>query len=180
MDKKQVLDVKPEKHNIPVLHHIILSFNPHKSLFLRGRVRAAVQKILIIHNLGLDKAALEIRVDLSGSLGRLGADLDGPGACLLLPGRQVADESENAVAGGDELFQAGFLKAQLFQKHLLFILVKLCDFLLDLGTDDEDLAAVCRGELLNLADIGIVCPVVGQIRLAYVGSKNHRLPGQKI
>ena len=55
--------------NVSVLHH-----NPSPSIRTRpffclgGGVAAAVQKILVVDDLGLDEAALEIGVDLSGGL----------------------------------------------------------------------------------------------------------------
>ena len=42
----------------------------------------AGEKILVVYNLGLDEAALEVGVDLAGGLRRLGSYLDGPGSRL--------------------------------------------------------------------------------------------------
>ena len=90
---RKYLHVEAEQNHIPVLHHVILSLQPHKALVLGGAVAAAVQQIPVVDHLGPDKAPLKIAVDFSGCLGRLGALGDGPGPGLLLAGGQIAEKS---------------------------------------------------------------------------------------
>ena len=84
------------------------------------------------------------------------------------------------VACADQLVQSGLLQTQILQEHGLFIIVQLGDLLLDLGADHKDLAAILVCILADSLHMRIGSAVVGQIFLAYICRKDHRLVGQQI
>ncbi len=99
------LYVEAEEHNISVLDNIILALKTYKSLLLGNCVGTAVKEILIVDNLGTDKATLKIAVYLSGSLRSLGSLGDSPGSCLCRTGSEIAYKSEKRVAGSYQLIK---------------------------------------------------------------------------
>ena len=54
------LYVEAEEHNISVLDNIIFALKTYKSLLLGNCVGTAVKEILIVDNLGTDKATLNM------------------------------------------------------------------------------------------------------------------------
>ena len=74
------LDIEPEQDDVPILHHVVLSFGADQALLLCRGHAAARHQVVKRNNLRADKAALKVAVDLAGRLGRLRALLDGPGA----------------------------------------------------------------------------------------------------
>ena len=119
-------------------------------------------------------------MDLSGRLGRLRSVLDRPGAGLRLAGRQVTDESQQAVARLNQFLKSRFLQAQILQEHGLLIVVQLRDLLLNLRADHEYLAAILRRVFPHRLHMGIGRAVVRQVVFLDIGCKNHRLAGQKV
>ena len=62
---------------------------------LDGRLTAMLAKVLIRHDLTAHELVLEVGVDDTGSLRRLRAFADGPGAHFLRTARKVADELDD-------------------------------------------------------------------------------------
>lgn len=54
------LNIEPKQNYISVFYHVFLPFQSYQTFLFGGRKRAAVQKILIIHNLGPDKSPFKI------------------------------------------------------------------------------------------------------------------------
>ena len=84
------------------------------------------------------------------------------------------------VAGLHQLVKARLLQAKILQEHGLLIVVQLGNLLLDLGADDEYLAAVLRSVFPDGLHARIGSAVVGQIILSHIRRIDHRLRGQQI
>ena len=119
-------------------------------------------------------------MDLSGCLGCLGPDLDGPGPGLILPGCQETHQPQQLIAGLNQLLQSGFPDSQIFQEHPALILVQLRDLLLNLGADHKHAAVLLLGQLAHRLHMGIGSAVVRQIILRHIGRVDHRLSGEQI
>ena len=119
-------------------------------------------------------------MDLSCRLGCLRSLPDGPGPCLLLSCRQEAHQSEQAVACADQLIEPGFLQAEVFQEHLLLIVIQLRDLFLDLGADDEYFRSRFGGKLSDCLYMRVIRAIVRRVILRHVRCEDHRLRGQKI
>ena len=74
------LNIKPKVHNITVLHHIVLALDAHLAGFANGSLRAILDIVVVLDDLGADEALLEIGVDDTGALRRLPAFMVSP--CL--------------------------------------------------------------------------------------------------
>ena len=94
-------------------------------------------------------------MDFSGSLRSLCSDFDGPCPGLLFSCSQIADQSQEPVAGSNQFFKSGFLQAKLFQKQFFLIIVQLGDFLLNLSADNENFASVFCCKLTDGLNVGI-------------------------
>ena len=110
MDKgrRTRLHIKPEQHNVAVLHNVLLALGADKALFLGGGHRAAGHQVVERDDLRADEAALKVAVNLAGSLRCFGAAGDGPCADLRFACGEVGDESEQVVASLDQTVQTGF------------------------------------------------------------------------
>ena len=114
--RRRGLDVEQELDDIAVFHNVLLALGALQALGLDGGVIKIVGlQVAVADDAGADEAALEIAVDLAGSLRGLGAFADGPGAALFLAVGQERDQAQQVVAGGDEVVQAAGLNAVLAQ-----------------------------------------------------------------
>ena len=84
------------------------------------------------------------------------------------------------VAGLHQLVKSRLLQAKILQEHGLLIVVQLGNLLLDLGADDEYLAAVLRSVFPDGLHARIGSAVVGQVILSHIRRIDHRLRGQQI
>ena len=99
------LHIKAEQNHIAVLHHVFLALAADQPLFLGRLQRTALDQRIVGNDLRPDEPALEVTVDLPGSLRRLGAFGDGPGAHLRLAGSQEADQPQQVIAGSHQPVQ---------------------------------------------------------------------------
>src|SRR4029079_6349145 len=81
--------VEAALYDVPIGHHAVLALHTHLARGLRGGHRPGGDEVVERHDLGLDEALLEVRVDHAGGLGGGGALPDGPGAGLLGAGGQI-------------------------------------------------------------------------------------------
>src|SRR5947209_15727397 len=92
---------KPEMHHVAVGNHVVLAFEPHLAGVARARFAAGRYVVVIGDRLGADEALLEIGMDHTRRLRRLGAGRDRPGARLFWAGGEISDEMQKVVAGAD-------------------------------------------------------------------------------
>ena len=91
-------DVEQELDHIAIVDNVLLALGALQALGLDGGVIEVVGfQIAVANDAGTDEAALEIAVDLAGSLRCLGALADGPCAALLLAVGQEGDEAQQVV-----------------------------------------------------------------------------------
>src|SRR5205814_320744 len=122
----------------------------HRALAFGGRFRPVPQELVPADDLRLDEAALEIRVDHAGRLGRSRAFLDHPGAALVLAGGEIALQAEEHEAFADQLVEAGLLEADMSEELLALLSGKLLDLGLDLAADRHRPRAFLLGEGADL------------------------------
>ena len=119
-------------------------------------------------------------MDLTGSLGSLGALADGPGTALVLAVGQEGDQAQQVIAALDQPVKAGFLDAQILQEHgPLLGIVQLGDILLQLGADGQHLRALLGGQIPDKAEIFVVL-IVGEALLVHVGGVDNGLQAQQV
>ena len=118
-------------------------------------------------------------MDLTGSLRSLGALADGPCAALLLAVGQEGDQTQQVVAGGDQVVQTAGLDAHLGQKCLLFLGAVIRNVLLGLGTDGNVAGALLLGAGSHQRDVFVVLDALHQVILAHVAGVQHRLCTQQ-
>src|SRR5690606_23530805 len=165
-------DVEEEVHDVAVLHDVLLALHPQLPLGARVGDAARLHQVLVAHHLGADEAALEVGVDLAGRLRRLGAALDGPGAHLLLAGREEGDEPQRVVAGADEALEAGALEAHVGEERLRLLGLELRELLLDARRDDDDVGVLLRGHGADALDVLVA---VDDVVLGHVAHVDDRL-----
>ena len=98
--------VELEENNVTVFHGVVLPLLPVFSGSLSSSLRALLLEVGIIHHLGHNETFLEVCVNSSGCLRRLGALLDGPSLDLVGSGSEKVLEVKRLVALGDHLFQS--------------------------------------------------------------------------
>src|SRR4051794_35338041 len=74
----ELLDVEAELDHVAVGHDVVLAFHPHLAGGTRGSHRAGRHQVVVGDDLGLDEAALEVRMDHTGRLWRRTALADRP------------------------------------------------------------------------------------------------------
>ena len=94
------LNIKQELDDVAIVHNVLLALGALQTLGLDGGVVEVVGfQIVIADDAGADEAALEVAVDLTGSLRSLGALADGPCAALLLAVGQEGDQTQQVIDG---------------------------------------------------------------------------------
>src|ERR1700754_3270389 len=86
------LYVKPEVHHVPVLHHVIFSFNTQLAIVPGRSFRSVLDIIFVSNDLRFDEALLKIRMDNTGSLRSLPSVLYRPGPDFLYSGRKIGGQ----------------------------------------------------------------------------------------
>ena len=72
-----------EEDHIPLLHNVLLAFEPHLGFFLGGSNAACSKQVGAAHDLCADKTFLDITMNFSRCLYGVGALANGPRADLL-------------------------------------------------------------------------------------------------
>ena len=114
------LYVEPEQNDVAVLHDVLLALGADETCLLGGVHGAETHEIVVGDDLGADEAALKVGVNLTGGLRSLGALHDGPGAYLLGACGQVADETQQGVAGTNETVTQSLPASESFPMSQLF------------------------------------------------------------
>ena len=100
------LDIEAKIDHIAILHHIIAAFHLQQT----GRTDGVAILVLLENgegdDLGADETAFHVGMHDAGRLGRGPAADDGPGPRLVLVECEITDQTEQAVALADQLFQA--------------------------------------------------------------------------
>ena len=149
------LYIEAEERNIAVRHDILFSFRPEKALFLCSRHAAAFLQVFKGNDLGTNKAALKVAVNLASSLGSFGSFFDGPGPALVRAACEEGDQPEKVIGALDHAVKPRFGKAHLLQEKLTVFLVQFCHLFLHLGTDRKHLCPLRSGNFRNSLIIGV-------------------------
>ena len=93
-----ILYVEHERDDVSVLYNIFLSFVSYKAFLFRcSHASAALHEFVIRYRLRPYESALEVGMDLSGCLRRLGALLDRPGSAFVFSCGQERDQVEQLI-----------------------------------------------------------------------------------
>ena len=111
-----ILHIKQEVDDVAVLHDVFLAFGAEQALCLGGGHVAAGLQILKGHSFCADKAALDVRVDLAGSSGSLGALGDGPCTDFVLTAGEEGDVAQQIIAGVDQTMPCACMASATFRK----------------------------------------------------------------
>ncbi len=114
-------------------------------------------------------------MDDAGCLRRGIALVDGPGPHFLDAGREVGGKAKQLVAGVDQAVEAGFVKAEVGEEHLLFLIIEVGDLGFDGGADGDHLGLLggCMGA--HRVDQRVVLEAI----LGDVGDVEHGLSGDQ-
>src|SRR5207302_1922096 len=80
-------DVEADLEHVAVLDLVVLALDAQATRVLGGVPRAELEQLVPSDDLGTDEASLQVGVDDTGALGRLGSGAEGPGPALLVAGR---------------------------------------------------------------------------------------------
>ena len=178
--QQQKSDVEQELDDIAVLDDIFLALGALQALGLDGSIVEVVGlEVAVADDAGTDETALEIAVDLTGSLRGLGALADGPCAALLLAVGQEGDEAQQVVAGGDEVVEAAGLDAHLGEEGFLLLGGVVGDVLLGLGADGDVTCTLFLGACSHQRDVLVVFDALHQVVLAHVAGVEDGLAAQQ-
>ncbi len=116
------LHVEQEVQHVSVFDDILLALGAEQAFFLCcTETAAAFDQLVIGDGLCPDKASLKIGVDAACCLRRLCSSFDGPGAAFVFTGCEEGDQIQQVVRSFDQLVEARFADAQLFQEHSFFL-----------------------------------------------------------
>src|SRR5437773_776343 len=91
--------------HVAVFDHVAFAFEAQQAALFGFGDAAAGHQVGVGDDLGANEPALEVAVDDAGRLGRERALADGPGAHLVRPRGQEADQPQQAVGLGDHVGQ---------------------------------------------------------------------------
>jgi len=171
-----VLDVEFEEEDVAILDYIFFAFGAEEACFFNGLLAAVLEEVVGGVAVGLDEAALEVRVDDSGGSGGFGAALDGPCANFLHTSREVGDEMEETIGGVDEAVETGLGEAHVLEEFVALGGFELCYLGFHGSTDANDLGTFFFGALLDGSGVGVAldecCVVdVGDVELGLGGDE---------
>ena len=124
-------------HDVAIGHDIVLALNAQLAGGLGALLAAELDVVVIANDLGLNKAALKVGVDDTGSL-RSGRTLTHrPGLDLHLASRKERLQAKQLVGCLREHVQTGLLQAQALQVVGRILGIELGKLGLDLGADGQ-------------------------------------------
>ena len=125
-------------HDIAVLNNVVLALDAHLACFADSGLRAILDIVVVLDDLGADKALLKVGVDDTRTLWSLPTLLIRPGLHLHFASGDKGFKVQQGVGLLDKAVDATLLQAQLLQKQLL-VLVRLQfgNVLLSLGGNDH-------------------------------------------
>ena len=107
------LDVEADVHDVAVLDDVGLPLEPLEPPPRGLRMRAALEEIVPVDDLGADEAARDVRVDRLGGLERGLAVPERPRARLRVADREERDEPERVLETNDDVVEGGRSRAEL-------------------------------------------------------------------
>src|SRR5688500_7081170 len=102
VDATSMSNVEPELEDVTVDHLVVLALDAELAGLPRLHPRPELEQQVPVDALGLDEPALEVGVDHTGALRRLGAGPERPRPALLLPGGEERAPAEQAVGRADQ------------------------------------------------------------------------------
>lgn len=151
-----------EKDNVTVLNDVVLAFGHNLALGPDLSLSAELLERLVVVDDDLNESLLEVTVNDTGGLRRLGAVANGPHTDLIRTSSEEGSKVENLAHGDNDLGQ-GRLRANLlaFLRDLRVVL-ELGKTLLEGGGNGKD--AVTRGVLLDpFGDLGKVLVLLSDV-----------------
>src|SRR3990172_11671623 len=100
-------DVEAEVHHVAVLDHVVLALDAELARLAAARLAAELDEVAPVDHLGADEAALDVRVDLARGARRGDAARDRPGAALVGPRGEHADQADQLEGRADEAVPRG-------------------------------------------------------------------------
>src|SRR4029077_9555381 len=93
-----------------------LALYAHLPGILRAGLALAGDVVVEADRFACDESALEVAVDRTGRLRRLGAAHDRPGMRLLRTDGEEREQSQQVVAGADDAIEAAVVQTEPFQE----------------------------------------------------------------
>ena len=168
-----------EKDNITVLNDVVLALGHDLALGLDLSLSAKLLERLVVVDDDLNESLLEVTVDDTSGLRRLGTVADGPHADLIRTSSEEGSEVEDLAHGDNDLGQGrGRANLLAFLRNLLVVL-ELGKTLLKGGGNGKN--AVTRGMLLDpCGDLGKVLVLLSDVvALAEVDEVDDGLGGEE-
>src|SRR2546423_15169024 len=104
-------NIEAEINHVAVPHDVIASLQARHAALAGGGIGAGGHQVIERGDLGADKAALHVAVDLPACLGRPGALAHRPPARLGLAGGKERDQPEHGIPGASESFDPALVEA---------------------------------------------------------------------
>jgi len=168
-----------EEDDIAILDNVVLALGHHLALCLHlGFIAKLLQRGEVVHD-GLNEGLLEIGMDDTGGLGRLGAVADGPLPNLVVTNGEEAAEVHGLAHLDDDLGQSGLNTKLLALLLGLLLGLEAGEPLLEgNGKRDDGVASgVLLDPLGNLGQMLVLFPDV--VLLGKVDKVNYGLGGQE-
>ena len=168
-----------EEDNVTVLDDVVLALGHDLALGLDLSLSAELLKSLVVVDDDLNESLLEVTVNDTSGLGRLGTVADGPHADLIRTSSEEGSEVEDLAHGDNDLGQGrGRANLLAFLRNLLVVL-ELGKTLLKGGGNGKN--AVTRGMLLDpCGDLGEVLVLLSDVvALAQVDEVDDGLGGEE-
>lgn len=170
--------VELEKDDVAILHGVVASLLTVLASRLGCHFAALGLEVLEVHHFGHNETLLEIRVNASGGLWRLGALKNGPGLDLIWSGREEVFQLQCLVAGHNDLVQHA-LAFRFRLEGLALQIVLLAQLLLE-GTregDEQCTRVVFVDPLLDLGQPLVL--LANEVLVRQIHQVDDRLGGQE-
>lgn len=144
-----------DQKDITIVNHVVLSLGLNLPLRLNLSLATELLELVKVVDNGLDESLLEIAMDDTSRLRRLGAVSDSPLADLIGSGGEEAAEVQDLAHGGDNLRKGGLDAERLQFSFDLLLCLKAGQTLLEADGYGEDRvsSSVLLKPLGNLAEM---------------------------
>lgn len=151
-----ISDIKAEVHDVAVLNHVVLTFDPEAAGLAHGVFTSERDVVVVLYNLGTYEALLEVGVYYAGAARSLAAAYESPGAHFVGACGKERLEVKQSIRRTDKARYTAFLQTYALQKlTALLVGVEFGNLAFGLRGDNHQRRALCGNGLAHGIDIGI-------------------------
>ncbi len=134
-EKRDLLSTVPYVHDIPILHNVVLAFEPQRAFGSGVGFGTRFQQLIPANRFGADEVLFQIGVNRAGAVLRSRIQRDRPGAAFVFAGGEKRNQSQQVIALADQARESAFGQSIAAEKFRRVFVAHLRQFRFHFAAD---------------------------------------------